>query len=39
MQKQDKYYGVDGVGSIDEITERECWSFDKLCKLLKCLNV
>ncbi len=29
-QTQDKYYGVDGFGSIDEITERLSKVFDKL---------
>jgi adenylate kinase len=29
-QKSDKYYGVDGVGSIQEITERICAVIDKL---------
>ena len=29
-QKQDKYYGVDGVGSIEEITERLSKVIDKL---------
>ena len=29
-QKQDKYYGVDGVGSIEEITERLSEVIDKL---------
>ena len=29
-QAQDKYYGVDGFGSIDEITERLSEVFDKL---------
>lgn len=29
-QKQDKYYGVDGVGSIEEITERLCEVLDRL---------
>lgn len=29
-EDQDKYYGVDGVGSIEEITERLCTVFDKL---------
>ena len=29
-QDQDKYYGVDGVGSIEEITERLSAVFDKL---------
>jgi adenylate kinase len=29
-KKQDKYYGVDGVGSIDEITQRLSKVFDKL---------
>lgn len=29
-QKQDKYYGVDGVGSIEEITERLCEVLDWL---------
>lgn len=29
-QDQDKYYGVDGVGSIEEITERLSSFFDKL---------
>jgi len=28
--KQDKYFGVDGVGSIDEITLRLCTVFNKL---------
>ena len=27
---QDKYFGVDGVGSIEEITERLCAVIDKL---------
>ena len=31
-QKQDKYYGVDGVGSIEEITERLSKVIDKLMK-------
>ena len=31
-QKQDKYYGVDGVGSIDEITERLSKVIDELMK-------
>jgi adenylate kinase len=29
-QKQDKYYGVDGVGTVDEITDRLSVEFDKL---------
>jgi adenylate kinase len=29
-QQSDKYYGVDGVGSIEEITERICGVMDKL---------
>jgi len=29
-QKQDKYYGVDGVGSIEEITQRLSDVIDKL---------
>ena len=29
-EAQDKYYGVDGVGSIEEITERLCEVFDTL---------
>ena len=29
-QAEDKYYGVDGVGSIEEITGRLCTVFDKL---------
>lgn len=29
-QKQDKYYGVDGVGSIEEITERLSEVIDKI---------
>jgi len=29
-QKQNKYYGVDGVGSVDEITDRLSVEFDKL---------
>lgn len=29
-QKSDKYYGVDGVGSIEEITERICKVIDSL---------
>lgn len=29
-QKQDKYYGVNGVGSVDQITERLSLEFDKL---------
>ena len=31
-QKQNKYYGVDGVGSIEEITERLSKVIDKLMK-------
>ncbi len=31
-QKQDKYYGVDGVGSINEITERLSAVIDELMK-------
>ncbi|MBT8319019.1 MAG: adenylate kinase [Gramella sp.] len=31
-QKQDKYYGVDGVGSIEEITERLSKVIDELMK-------
>ncbi len=31
-QKQDKYYGVNGVGSIEEITERLSIVIDKLMK-------
>lgn len=31
-QKQDKYYGVDGVGSIKEITERLSQVIDELMK-------
>ncbi|WP_165499067.1 adenylate kinase [Gramella sp. KN1008] len=31
-QKQDRYYGVDGVGSIEEITERLSVVIDKLMK-------
>lgn len=31
-QAQDKYYGVDGVGSIDEITDRLSQVIDKLMK-------
>ena len=29
-QQSDKYYGVDGVGSIEEITERICEVIDRL---------
>ncbi len=29
-QKQDHYHGVDGVGSIEEITQRLCEVFDRL---------
>ncbi|MDX5585813.1 MAG: adenylate kinase [Aureibaculum sp.] len=29
-EDQNKYYGVEGVGSIEEITERLCTVFDKL---------
>jgi adenylate kinase len=29
-KKQDKYYGVDGVGTVDEITDRLSVEFDKL---------
>jgi len=29
-QMQEKYYGVDGVGSIEKITERLCEVFDKI---------
>ena len=29
-QKQDKYYGIDGVGSVEEITERISQVIDKL---------
>lgn len=29
-QKQDQYHGVDGVGSIEDITQRLCEVFDRL---------
>jgi len=29
-QEQNKYFGVDGVGAIDEITDRLCAVIDKL---------